>query len=112
MESFLYKSVYNKFITDYHKNKSLTRLHEQYYFILEQQLSNSSDEELSKNIDKMNTLIGKLPEKTKMVFSLKKKHGLTNQEIADYNKISLKTVEAHITKAFKLLRNMMEKIKE
>ena len=112
MESFLYKSVYNKFITDYHKNKSLTRLHEQYYFILEQQLSNSSDEELSKNIDKMNTLIGKLPEKTKMVFSLKKKHGLTNQEIADYNKISLKTVEAHITKAFKLLRNMVEKIKE
>jgi len=112
MESFLYKSVYNKFITDYHKNKSLTRLHEQYYFILEQQLNNSSDEELSKNIDKMNSLIGKLPEKTKMVFSLKKKHGLTNQEIADYNKISLKTVEAHITKAFKLLRNMMEKIKE
>ena len=94
MESFLYKSVYNKFITEYHKNKSLTRLHEQYYFILEQQL------------------INKLPEKTKMIFSLKKKHGLTNQEIAEYNKISLKTVEAHITKAFKLLRSMAEKIKE
>jgi RNA polymerase sigma-70 factor (ECF subfamily) len=112
MESFLYKSVYNKFITEYHKNKSLTRLHEQYYFILEQQLSNNSGEELSKNIDKMNSLINKLPEKTKMIFSLKKKHGLTNQEIAEYNKISLKTVEAHITKAFKLLRSMVEKIKE
>ena len=47
-----------------------------------------------------------------MIFSLKKKHGLTNQEIAEYNKISLKAVEAHITKAFKLLRNMVEKIKE
>ena len=61
---------------------------------------------------KTSYLYKKLPEKTKMVFSLKKKHGLTNQEIADYNKISLKTVEAHITKAFKLLRNMVEKIKE
>lgn len=112
MESFLYKSVYNKFITHYHQNKSLTRLHEQYYSILEQELSNNSNEDLSKNIDKMNSLINELPEKTKMIFTLKKKHGLTNQEIADYNKISIKAVEAHITKAFKLLRNKVENTKE
>ena len=60
----------------------------------------------------MNSLINELPEKTKMIFTLKKKHGLTNQEIADYNKISIKSVEAHITKAFKLLRNKVENTKE
>tara|TARA_B110000003_G_scaffold221987_1_gene222107 strand:- start:75 stop:218 length:144 start_codon:yes stop_codon:yes gene_type:complete len=47
-----------------------------------------------------------------MIFTLKKKHGLTNQEIADYNKTSIKTVEAHITKAFKYLRNKVENTKE
>ena len=109
IESFLYKSTYNKFITEYHKNKSLTRLHEQYYYILEQNLNNNSDKDLSKSIDLMNSLIRDLPEKTKKIFCLKKINGLTNKEIAKHNKISLKTVESHITKAFKLLR---EKVKE
>ena len=111
MESFLYKSIYNKFITDYHKNKSLTRLHEQYYSILDQQLKNNSNENLSKKIREMNSLIDELPKKTKIIFSLKKKHGLTNEEIAKHNKISIKSVEAHITKAFKLLRNKVKKFK-
>jgi RNA polymerase sigma-70 factor (ECF subfamily) len=79
---------------------------------LEQQLNNNSSPDFSKHIDKMNLLIEKLPEKTKIIFSLKKKHGLTNKEIADYNKISLKTVESHITKAFKLLRTKLEYFKE
>ena len=57
-------------------------------------------------------MTNELPEKTKMIFTLKKKHGLTNQEIADYNKISIKAVEAHITKAFKFLRNKVENTKE
>ena len=109
IESFLYKSTYNKFINEYNKNKSLTRLHEQYYYILEQNLNNNSDKDLSKSIDLMNSLIRDLPEKTKKIFCLKKINGLTNKEIAKHNKISLKTVESHITKAFKLLR---EKVKE
>ena len=111
IESFLYKSTYNKFITEYHKNKSLTRLHEQYYYILEQNLNNNSDEDLSKSVDLMNSLIHDLPEKTKMIFCLKKINGLTNKEIARHNGISLKTVEAHITKAFKLLREKAKELK-
>jgi len=109
IESFLYKSTYNEFITEYHKNKKLTRLHEQYYYFLEQNFNNNSDKDLSKSIDLMNSLIRDLPEKTKKIFCLKKINGLTNKEIAKHNKISLKTVEAHVTKAFKLLR---EKVKE
>ena len=111
IESFLYKSTYNKFITEYRKNKSLTRLHEQYYYILEQNLNDNSDKDLSKNIDLMNSLIRDLPEKTKQIFSLKKINSLTNKEIAKHYKISLKTVEAHITKAFKLLREKAKELK-
>ena len=99
----------NREVSEYHKNKKLTRLHEQYYYILEQNFNNNSDKDLSKSIDLMNSLIRDLPEKTKKIFCLKKINGLTNKEIAKHNKISLKTVEAHVTKAFKLLR---EKVKE
>ena len=59
----------------------------------------------------MNSLIHDLPEKTKMIFCLKKINGLTNKEIAKHNGISLKTVEAHITKAFKLLREKAKELK-
>ena len=111
IESFLYKSTYNKFISEYHKNKSLTRLHEQYYSILEQQLNDNSGEDLSKSIDLMHRLIEELPVTTKQIFSLKKINGLTNKEIASHNKISLKTVESHITKAFKLLRHKVKELK-
>ena len=61
-----------------------------------------------KNIEKMKLIINSLPEKTKDIFSLKKINGLTNKEIAEYHKISLKGVEAHITKAFKILRSKIK----
>jgi len=112
LESFLYKSIYNKFITEYHKSKSLSRLHEQYHHVLEEQLNDVSDENLSKKIDQMNLLIDNLPEKTKKIFSLKKINGFTNKEIAEFNKISIKTVESHITKAFKILRSNLKKMKK
>ena len=111
LESFLFKSIYNRFISEYHKNKSLTRLHEQYHSILEQQLNDTSGDALSKNIEEMKLLIDSLPGKTKDIFSLKKINGLTNKEIAEQYKMSLKGVEAHITKAFKLLRQKVKNLK-
>ena len=59
----------------------------------------------------MHRLIEELPVTTKQIFSLKKINGLTNKEIASHNKISLKTVESHITKAFKLLRHKVKELK-
>ena len=97
------KSTYNKFISLYHQNKSPTRLHKQYHYILEKQLNDNSGDDLSKNIEEMKLIINCLSEKTKDIFSLKKINGLTNKEIAEYHKISLKGVEAHITKALKIL---------
>lgn len=42
--------------------------------------------------------------KCKQIFILSKQDGLTNIEIAEYLNISNKSVEAHITKAFSILR--------
>ena len=104
LKSFLYKTAYNKFVNYYHKEKSLSRLHEQYHYILEDSFYNKPDGDLAKEIAIMNSLIENLPKRTREVFTLKKKRGLQNNEISKALSISVKTVESHITKAFKLLR--------
>lgn len=104
LKSFLYKTAYNKFVNHYHKEKSLSRLHEQYHFILQEIFYEKPDQGIEKDLAIMNTLIENLPKKTKEVFILKKKRGLLNDEISKTLSISVKTVEGHMTKAFKLLR--------
>lgn len=46
----------------------------------------------------------KLPEKTQLIFRTSRFDHLSNKEIAEKFDISIKTVEAHITNALKLLR--------
>jgi len=48
--------------------------------------------------------LSNLPPKCKRIFLLSKQEGLTNIEIAEYLNVSIKSVEAHITKAFSNLR--------
>ena len=48
--------------------------------------------------------INHMPEKSKKVFLMSRYDNLTNNNIADKLGISIKTVEAHITTALKLLR--------
>lgn len=49
-------------------------------------------------------VVEQLPEKCRMVFNYSRVKGLSNPEIAEEMKISEKTVEAHLTKAIKVLR--------
>lgn len=110
LKSFLYRSTYNQFVDNYRKKKSMSILHEQYYHILDQFITNTDEEDFSKKINLLNDLIGTLPLKTKEVFILSKSDGLTNAEISEILDISIKTVEGHITRAFKLLRKMAKSL--
>ena len=111
LKSYLYKSTYNKFIDLYRKKKSMSVLHEQYYFMLNQFITNEKDKDLTDKLKLMNLMIDSLPVKTKEVFTLSKKRGLSNIEISELLNISIKTVEGHITKAFKLLRKELKSSK-
>lgn len=104
LKSFLYRSTYNLFVDNYRKKKSMSLLHEQYYHLLDQFVTNTDEEDFSKKINLLNDLIETLPLKTKEVFTLSKHNGLTNTEISEILDVSVKTVEGHITRAFKLLR--------
>jgi len=110
LKSFLYRSTYNQFVDNYRKKKSMSILHEQYYHILDQFITNTDEEDFSKKINLLNDLIETLPLKTKEVFILSKSDGLTNAEISEILDISIKTVEGHITRAFKLLRKMAKSL--
>ena len=111
LKSYLYKSTFNKFVDIYRKKKSMTMLHEQYYLMLDQFALKSDDDYIKKRVEIMNLEIDKLPNKTKEVFYLSKKRGFSNIEISELLDVSVKTVEGHMTKAFKQLRTEVKKLK-
>ena len=108
IKSFLYKLVYNEFIDLYRKNQSLFSLEKSYYDALNSIVLEDDSESLQRVINVVNKEIQSLPPKCKEVFILSKKEGLTNIEIAEHLDISIKTVEAQITKAFSILRSSLE----
>lgn len=56
---------------------------------------------------KLNEAINELPDKCRMVFKLSYLHEMKNKEIAETMGISLRTVEAHMYKALRLLRDRL-----
>ncbi|ULC58776.1 RNA polymerase sigma-70 factor [Flaviramulus sp. BrNp1-15] len=107
IKGYLYRSVYNEFIDQYRKQKSVVSLEKKYIDALSYIVEDEKDNSLIKLIAIVKQEIEKLPPKCKQTFLLSKKEGLTNMEIAEYLNISVKSVEAHITKAFSILRKTM-----
>lgn len=107
IQSFLYKSVYNEFINTYKKNQSMSQLHHKYYEYLNEIAEETDDNSLIRMMDIVNGEMEKLPSKCYQIFVLSKREGLTNREIAEHLKLSVKTVESQITKAFGILRDRL-----
>lgn len=105
IQSFLYKSVYNEFIDLYRKEKSTMALEKTYIEALDVVINHEDDDNgLEGLITLVKNEIQNLPPKCKQTFLLSKQDGLTNVEIAEYLDLSIKTVEAQITKAFSIIR--------
>lgn len=54
---------------------------------------------------RIETAVERLPEKCRIVFRMSRELGKTNKQIASDLDISVKTVEAHMSKAMRILRN-------
>jgi RNA polymerase sigma-70 factor (ECF subfamily) len=104
VKSYLYKSVYNEFIDQYRKKKAVFTLEKKYIEALTYIVEEEDEKSLEKLMNIVKKEIDKLPPKCKQTFLLSKEEGLTNVEIAEYLNVSIKSVEAHITKAFSILR--------
>ena len=82
-------------------------LHQKYVEFTRDVINSTEENNIETLIEMLNREIKKLPPKCQAIFLLSKKEGLTNHEIADYLDISIKTVEAQITKAFFILKNKL-----
>tara|TARA_R110000868_G_scaffold291467_1_gene551831 strand:+ start:112 stop:681 length:570 start_codon:yes stop_codon:yes gene_type:complete len=109
IKGWLYKSVKNNFLDYIKKYKRETRFLEITYLeTLDFIVSKENETDLKRKVGIIEKEIEQLPNKCNKVFNLSKKEGLTNNEIADYLGISIKTVEGHLTKALKILRKKLK----
>ncbi|WP_346880934.1 sigma-70 family RNA polymerase sigma factor [uncultured Algibacter sp.] len=102
LNAYLYRAVYHEFITEFRKSSKLLYVDKKYIEALDT-LIDAEEKDLEPLVEILNQEIDRLPRKCKNVFILSKRDGLTHMEISDYLGISLKTIEGHITKAFKIL---------
>jgi len=109
IKDFLYKSVYNEFINQYRKDIRRSLAYNKKHTQALSYIVESLDEDLlKKQVGIVKLEIEKLPSRCKETFLLSKQDGLTNAEIANYMKVSTKTVERQITKAFDILRTKLK----
>lgn len=104
VKSYLYKSVYHEFLNQNRSKKNVVQLDKKYLDALSEIVEEENDKSIDRLIKLVNQEIEKLPSKCKRTFLLSKKEGLSNIEITEYLNVSIKSVEAHITKAFSILR--------
>lgn len=107
LQNYLFKSIHNEFLNQYKRNRSKMILEQKYFETLNKTVRTYDDISFVEAIEKIKVEIKNLPPKCREVFILSRKEGLTNIEIANYLNISNKTVEAHVTKAFSILRKKL-----
>lgn len=111
LNSYLYKIVYYKIMDVHRSAKKKNNLLASYYrkaidFVIE-----SDEDYIAERLEKLANCIEELPEKCKKVFIAKKIDKLKNEQVTEQLNITVKTMEGHITKAFKFIRNCMNQPK-
>ena len=104
VKSYLYRSVYNEFLNQNRNLESVVPLDKKYIDALSLVVEEENEKSLEKLMILVRREIENLPPKCKRTFLLSKQDGLSNIEIAEHLNVSVKSVEAHITKAFFTLR--------
>lgn len=116
VSSYLFRAVHNKSIQylrhqqvseNYNSIQALKQKEAELLYHHEDDFTSSSleYEEMNNVIDET---LRSLPEKTKQIFSLSRKGGMTNQQISNQLQVDIKTVEYHITKALKAFKNSLK----
>lgn len=110
IKSLLYKSVYNEFIDQYRRDIAVTALEKKYIEGLNTFYEKKEGEnELERLITVVKNEIELLPPRCKETFLLSKQEGLTYVEIAGHLKVSIKTVESQMNRAFSIIRKKVDR---
>ena len=108
IKSYLYRSAYNKMIDTFRETKKTDTMLSEYFHTALLRAADSDTDYKTHRLQQLNACIDKLPLRCKNVFLANKISGKKYQEVADDLDISLKTVEGHITRAFKLIKGCLD----
>ena len=103
LKAYLSIAIRNRSL-DYLRNQKTAQSHLSQYLKWQEQSEDESDNHLEELKQQIAQGLELLPPKCRLVFSLNRFEGLTNDEIATYLQISKRTVETQISKALKILR--------
>jgi len=110
LESYLFTIAKNSIISTFRKKIS----EKDYFDYIKHRAVNTNSLATEKQVDfdllsdEIDKLIDQLPKQRQLIFKLSKEKGYSNKMIAEQLKISIKTVEDHITKARKFIRENLQ----
>jgi RNA polymerase sigma-70 factor (ECF subfamily) len=109
VKSYLFSAVHNRCLK-FIEHRSVEQRYRSYYLQHESEIDNEPAETASLNELQgvINRTLDSLPERCGRIFRLNRFEGLKYQEIAVKLSISVKTVEANMGKALKLLRKNLK----
>ncbi|WP_067149509.1 RNA polymerase sigma factor [Pseudotamlana agarivorans] len=108
-KNYLYSIAYNRFIDTIHTEKRQSNLLDQIYERALRDKIEEDTEQLDERVKRMKAIIESLPPKCKTILEMNKVKGIKYREIAEIMDISIKTVEAQMSIAFKKIRKGFEK---
>lgn len=109
VKAYLYTSVHNRCLNHLRDHKKFNRDEILYENLSESQHMIASDRVIEAELKaKINEVMQMLPEKCREVFEMSRFHGLKYNEIAVKLNISVKTVEAQMSKALKIFREQLQ----
>ncbi len=113
MKSYLFSAVHNRCLK-FIEHRSVEQKYRNYYLKHESEIDN--DEADSAGVAEMQQIINRtldsLPDRCGKIFRLNRFEGLKYQEIAERLSISVKTVEANMGRALKVLRKSLKEFYE
>jgi RNA polymerase sigma-70 factor (ECF subfamily) len=106
LKSVLLKSTQNRCI-DWHRHQKIINKHNDHLMNVNLIFDNDCDSYLlwSELNSSLESAMDKMPETIRKTFEMNRNEGLKYQEIADSLSVSLRTVEARISKALEFLRS-------
>jgi RNA polymerase sigma-70 factor, ECF subfamily len=108
MKAYLYGSVYHRCIDGMRKNEQMHKYHRHVLQSSEYKAGPASGKAELKELEaKLQYALSQLPAQCRAIFQLSRFGGLKYREIAEQLDISVKTVEAQMTKALKHLRDQL-----
>ncbi len=104
LRAYLYRTALNRII-NYGDHLKIKKIHQDHILSGNSSIANQSDELLKQEIQLLAAeAINAMPEKRREVYLLSRHDGLKYNEIAERLDVSVKTVEAHLSKALEQMR--------